>query len=203
MNNPYEVLGIKEGASREEIKAAYKAQVKKYHPDRHQDNPLYELAEEKLQEINEAYDYLMKNEGVSSYGRSSYGGAGGRAGTGGSGTSSGAPEFRDVRSAIDRGDLAHAQDILLRSGVRNAEWYFLTAMLNLRRGWYDEAVTNLQTAISMEPSNFEYRNAMNNLMSQTGGYRNTAYNRGYQNTNSQLCQFLQCWCCADMLCDCI
>ncbi|MDR1572983.1 MAG: DnaJ domain-containing protein [Clostridiales Family XIII bacterium] len=200
MNNPYEILGIKEGASREEIKAAYKAQVKKYHPDKHQDNPLYELAEEKLQEINEAYDYLMKNEGSSSYGSGPRAGAYG--GTGGRKTAS-APEFADVRSAIDRGDLARAQDILSRSAVRNGEWHFLTAMLNLRRGWYDEAVTNLQTAISMEPSNFEYRNAMNNLMSQTGGYRNAAYDRGYQNANNQLCQFLQCWCCADMLCDCI
>jgi molecular chaperone DnaJ len=199
MNNPYEVLGIKEGASKEEIRAAYKAQVKKYHPDKHQDNPLYDLAEEKLQEINEAYEYLMKNEGAGVYGSRPRAGGGG---TGGRGSAS-APEFAEVRSAIDRGDLARAQDILSRSAVRSGEWYFLTSMLNLRRGWYDEAVTNLQTAISMEPSNFEYRNAMNNLTSRTGGYRNAAYDRGYQNTNNQLCQFLQCWCCADMLCDCI
>ncbi|MDR1247133.1 MAG: DnaJ domain-containing protein [Clostridiales Family XIII bacterium] len=199
MNNPYEILGIKEGASKEEIKAAYKAQVKKYHPDKHQDNPLYDLAEEKLREINEAYDYLMNNGGGASYGAGSQ--SSGSYGRSDGGKSS--PEFRDVRSAIDRGDLSRAQDMLSRSSVRNAEWHFLTAMLNLRRGWYDDAVTSLQTAISMDPSNFEYRSAMNSLMSQTGGYRNAAYNRGYQNTNSQLCQFLQCWCCADMLCDCI
>ncbi|MDR2087901.1 MAG: DnaJ domain-containing protein [Clostridiales Family XIII bacterium] len=201
MNNPYETLGIKEGASKEEIKAAYKAQVKKYHPDRHQDNPLYELAEEKLQEINEAYEYLMKNGGGASRGGGGSG-FGSRAGSAGSGAAS-TPEFQDVRGAIDRGDLARAQEILSGSAVRNGEWYFLTAMLNLRRGWYDEAVANLRTAISMEPSNFEYRSAMNNLMSRTGGYRNAAYGRGYQDGNSQLCQFLQCWCCADMLCDCI
>ncbi|MDR2131723.1 MAG: J domain-containing protein [Clostridiales Family XIII bacterium] len=200
MNNPYEILGIKEGASKEEIKAAYKAQVKKYHPDKHQDNPLYELAEEKLQEINEAYEYLMKNGGGASRG----GGyaSGGRAGSAGSGAAS-TPEFQDVRSAIDRGDLARAQEVLSRSAVRNGEWYFLTAMLSLRRGWYNEAVTNLQTAISMEPSNFEYRSAMNNLMARTGAYRGGAHDRGYQDPNSQLCRFLQCWCCADMLCDCI
>jgi molecular chaperone DnaJ len=198
MNNPYEILGIREGASKDEIKAAYKAQVKKYHPDKHQDNPLYELAEEKLQEINEAYEYLMKNADGASYGGSGRSAAGNYGGSGGR-----TPEFQDVRGAIDRGDLARAQEILSRSAVRNGEWHFLTAMLNLRRGWYDEAVTNLQTAISMEPSNFEYRNAMNNLMSRTGGYRNAAYDRGYQNANNQLCQFLQCWCCADMLCDCI
>jgi molecular chaperone DnaJ len=152
----------------------------------------------------------MKNGGNSYGGTSSYGGSGtssyggsGASHSGGARGSASAPEFQDVRKAIDLGDLARAQDILSRSGVRNGEWYFLTAMLNLRRGWYDEAVTNLQTAISMEPSNFEYRNAMNNLMSRTGGYRSAAHNRGYQDTNSQLCQFLQCWCCADMLCDCI
>jgi molecular chaperone DnaJ len=189
MNNPYEILGVKEGASKEEIKAAYKAQVKKYHPDKHQDNPLYELAEEKLQEINEAYEYLMKNEGGASYG------------TGGVRGTASAPEFQEARSAINRGDLSRAQEILDRSAARNGEWHFLSAMLDLRRGWYDEAVTKLQTAISMEPSNFEYRSAMNNLMSRTGGYRNGAYNRGYRDANAQLCQVMQCWCCADMLCD--
>ena len=63
MINPYEVLGIKEGATTEEIKTAYRTQVKKYHPDKYQDNPLYELAEEKLQEVNEAYEMLMKDGG--------------------------------------------------------------------------------------------------------------------------------------------
>ena len=61
MRNPYEVLGLKEGASIDEIKKAYRELVKKYHPDRYMDNPLSDLAEEKLREINEAYDALMKN----------------------------------------------------------------------------------------------------------------------------------------------
>ena len=51
MNNPYEVLGIKPGASEEEIRAAYRELVKKYHPDKYIDNPLADLAEEKMQEI--------------------------------------------------------------------------------------------------------------------------------------------------------
>ena len=58
--NPYEVLGVSENASDEEIKKAYKELVKKYHPDKYQNNPLSDLAEEKLQEINEAYEMLMK-----------------------------------------------------------------------------------------------------------------------------------------------
>lgn len=59
MKNPYEVLEIKEGASKAEIKKAYLAMVKKYHPDQYYDNPLSELAEEKLREANLAYEYLM------------------------------------------------------------------------------------------------------------------------------------------------
>ena len=61
MRDPYEVLEINRGASKEEIQKAYRKLVKKYHPDQYRDNPLAKLAEEKLAEINEAYDYLMKN----------------------------------------------------------------------------------------------------------------------------------------------
>lgn len=199
MQNPYEVLGIKEGASEEEIKAAYREQVKKYHPDRHQDNPLYELAEEKLQEINEAYDYLMKNQ---SGGSGAYGNGNTSYSSGGTYTQS-PPEFMEVRRTIDRGDLASAEQMLNRSKVRNGEWFFLNSMVHLKKGWYNEAVTDLQTAISMEPNNMEYRRAMNSIMAQTGNYQTNAYGRGYNSQEQQLCQCLQCYCCADMLCDCI
>ena len=76
--NPYKVLGVSETASQEEIRAAYLALVKKYHPDKYTDNPLKELAGEKLKEINQAYEMLTKKQssGPTSSGRShsSYGG---------------------------------------------------------------------------------------------------------------------------------
>ena len=61
MRNPYEVLEIKENSSAEEIKKAYRELAKKYHPDQYGDNPLKDLAGEKMRELNEAYDYLTKN----------------------------------------------------------------------------------------------------------------------------------------------
>ena len=74
--DPYKVLGIKHGASYDEIKKAYRELAKKYHPDRYQNNPLADLAEEKMREINEAYDELMKNSGggyqYQSYSEQSY-----------------------------------------------------------------------------------------------------------------------------------
>ncbi len=56
--NPYTVLGIKPGATDEEIKKAYHELAKKYHPDHYHGHPLKSLAEEKMAEINEAYDTL-------------------------------------------------------------------------------------------------------------------------------------------------
>ena len=58
MNNPYEVLGVSENASDEEIKAAYRKLAKKYHPDNYADSPLADVAEQKMKEINEAYDTI-------------------------------------------------------------------------------------------------------------------------------------------------
>ena len=60
MKSPYEVLGLREGASIEEVKKAYRELVKKYHPDQYADNPLKDLAEQKMREINEAYNTIMQ-----------------------------------------------------------------------------------------------------------------------------------------------
>lgn len=196
MQNPYEVLGIKEGASQEEIKAAYREQVKKYHPDKYQNNPLQDLAEEKLQEINEAYEMLMKNNGSGAGNYQSY-----SSGVRNNGQAQN-PEFAEIRRMIDRGNLPGAEASLSRVRTRNAEWFFLNGMIALRKGWYDEAVNQVQTAMSMDPSNMEYRNAMNSIMASGAGYRTNAYGRGY-NSNDELCRMLQCYCCADALCDCI
>lgn len=86
--NPYEVLGVPQSASDDEVKKAYRDLSRKYHPDANVNNPLADLAEEKFKEVQEAYDMIMKQraQGGGSY---SYGGGSSTGGGYGMGSSCG------------------------------------------------------------------------------------------------------------------
>lgn len=76
--DPYAVLGLDRGATDGEIRAAYRALVAKYHPDRHQGNPLEELASAKMAEINRAHEILSDSRRRAAFdGRAAGGGFGG------------------------------------------------------------------------------------------------------------------------------
>ena len=156
MNDPYVTLGVSRAASDEEVKKAYRELARKYHPDNYVNNPLADLAQEKMKEINEAYDAIERE----------------RAGNGGaayqyqpwsantSGTGSYSAPLNDARSAINTGDLSRAEMILGSITDRGAEWNFLMGTLCFRRGWMDEASRYFRIAATMDPSNTEYRQAV-------------------------------------------
>ena len=77
--DPYQVLGISRSASDEEIKKAYRALSRRYHPDANVNNPNRAQAEEKFKQVQQAYDQIMKEKQQgSSYGSNyGYGGFGG------------------------------------------------------------------------------------------------------------------------------
>lgn len=60
----YEILGVKSGATKDELQQAYHDLVKVWHPDRFaHDTRLQARAQERLKEINEAYDAIMAAPG--------------------------------------------------------------------------------------------------------------------------------------------
>ncbi len=193
MTDPYVVLGASPGDSDEEIKKKYRELVKKYHPDNYNNNPLADLAQEKMKEINEAYDAIQKmREGGSRGNSGSYSG-------GYTNTSRGSAEFAGVRSAINSGDLAYAERILQNSSNRNAEWNFLMGSLYFRKGWLDEARQYYQKAVNMEPGNPEYRQALAYTQTSGTGYRPAGYGQSHGVDPCECCTAMLC---ANALCRC-
>ena len=195
MSDPYSVLGVKPDASDEEVKRAYRELARKYHPDNYQNNPLADLAEEKMKEINEAYDAITRmRSGGSSGGYQSQGSYQG--GYQRQQQYSGASDslYNQVRQAINMRDLSRAEQLLRSAPSQDAEWHFLTGSIAYRKGWLDEATQHFQMACNMDPSNGEYRQAL--MMMRQGGQAYRPY--GYGGVDScdlcTTCLCLQCLC---------
>ena len=193
MNDPYAVLGVSPSASDEEIKRAYRELVKKYHPDNYANNPLADLAEAKMKEVNEAYDAIVKSRTQGGYQSQSAGGYGGGRTTSQGGSRYQNPTLIQVRQLIAQNNLAEAERILRSTPANNAEWYYLMGSIAYRKGWMDDARQNFWTACNMDPSNMEYRQAMNamGMQAQRGAY-------GGGDDIANLCTNL---CCLNCLCN--
>lgn len=184
MNDPYSVLGVSSSASDEEIKKAYRELARKYHPDNYQNNPLADLAEEKMKAINEAYEAIQKmREGGPNVGRS--GAYQSRTTYSGQGQD---PAFARIRMLINSGNISQAEAALDEMSDRSAEWYFLRGAVAYRKGWLDEAMQNYQIACQMDPNNMEYRQALA-MMQRGGGFGS------YGNTGMDMSD-----CCTTYLC---
>lgn len=201
MNDPYQVLGVSETATDEEIKKAYRELARKYHPDNYHDNPLADLAQEKMKEINAAYEQITKMRGAGHGG--STGGYQGGYQSGGYAqygqSASGSSVLQQVRIAIQTGNISRAEALLANYSDHNAEWNFLRGAVCYRRGWLDEAKRYYQTACQMDPSNPEYRQALEFMEKGT----QAAYRPGGGQFGTEMCGGNMCLplCCLWTLCN--
>ena len=197
MTDPYKVLGVSPDASDADIKKAYRELAKKYHPDNYHDNPLGELANEKMKQINEAYDQIQKLRSGSGYtgGYSTYSGSTGS-------TGSTRPDLKRIRDLIAAGNYTEAAIVCdsVSQNMRNAEWYYLKGRIYLRQGSYNNAVQMLRIAVQMDPGNPEYTHLYNTLVqnqARYGGFSPEA-SASYGCSACDMCSGLMC---ADCMCE--
>ncbi len=216
--NPYTVLGLSPGASDDEVKAAYKRLAKKYHPDL---NPSPE-AEEKMKQINAAYDQIINHKQEASgpfggaaggYGSGSYGSAGGAGGYGGyyydpfeeyrrqaggaGGASAGSDRMRAVRSYLNARHFQEALHLLSELEPRDAQWYYYSAVANVGLGNRITGMEHARRAVELDPGNLEYQQFWQMLHSSRTAYRGRGASYAPPVVNTGLCSELFClfFCC--------
>ena len=200
MTDPYKVLGVSPDASDEDVKKAYRELARKYHPDKYRDSDLADLANEKMKEINAAYEEIQKMRAGG--GQSNQGQSGGYHGYNGNpNASSGSSQFAEIRKLINQNEILRAEQILrsMSAASHNAEWYFLMGCVAYKRGYFTDAQSMFDRACSMDPYNQEYRAARDQIRSQTAGFGS-----GYRtNTTDQTCNCCTQLICADCCCECL
>lgn len=211
IDDPYKVLGVSPGASDEEIKKAYRRLAMKYHPDRNPDDP---EAAKKMQEINAAYEQIKnpdayKRTAQGGYGGQSYGGYGyGYDPFGGAWQRQSYTGDQYQQAAyryIMYGQYQQALNILNNATQKDARWYYLSALANDGIGNQVTALEHIKRAVSMEPDNMEYLQALQDIENGGAAYRRQAGSfRGF-NVRGGLWQLCLCWfaqlfCCRGIYC---
>ena len=200
MRDPYEILEITRNATDDEIKKAYRELAKKYHPDNFKDNPLADLATEKMKEINEAYDQIQKEKSANSAKSGNYYNY--------SNDGYSFSKFPRIRELIVGKRFSEADIILnsVSSTERNAEWNYLKGVLLAERGWYHDAQKHFEAAYNLEPDSSEYKDAFYSIKNKAGNfYTNGGYKTAKQNNSGcgcSTCDICTGLLCMDCLCDC-
>lgn len=145
--NPYEILGIAENATPQEIEKKYLQLREKYQKDRFLPGEAGEEASEKLQQIEVAYrDILLAKE-----------------------ESKQTQDFKEeedyseIQQMIMNNRLDDAQTKLDNRVTRDAEWHYIQSILFYKRNWFLESKKQLELACQMEPDNQRYKQSLEKL----------------------------------------
>jgi len=201
MRDPYEILGLSENATDEQIREAYRVLARRAQEENGDGANAAKKADDRMRELDWAYDQIIMSR---STGYSGYSGAG----------QSYAPpnqqragDFSDIRIKIREGRFDDAE--MLLDGVpvpsRTAEWFFLKGSIQHRKGWLEEASGNFSAACRLDPQNREYRAAYDNISrSRSGGYRTEdPRSEKRQKSGCSGCDVCGGLVCADCCCECM
>lgn len=227
--DPYKILGISYDATEEEIKKAYRALSRKYHPDANVGKPNQKELEEKFKEVQQAYSMIMdqrqgKGQAQQAYSGAGSGGYGGNAwnpfggefwGFGGQGDPFGGSGYQQQEESKDaqymRAALNYIQSGYFREGLhvleqvqeRRGQWYYYSAFANYRVGNNAIALEHAKAACEFEPNNPYYASLLQRLQGGETRYqqRSARYGGNPSMQGSNYCgQFCTSLLCMSMCC---
>ena len=156
MADAYDILGLPQNASVNEVKKAYHALAKRWHPDRFPEGPERMWAEQKMISINIAYNEALEQSG---------------GGIDLSAVDGADTQFSDARELLEIGQISAARKALMRIDARNAEWNYLFGWTLMQLSDLDKALIYLSVAVHQNPRSAKYARALREAQRLATGSR--------------------------------
>ena len=147
--NGYEVLNIPVTATRDQIRTAYRALARRWHPDRFLPGPERDWANEKMAAINAAYRQCLSGLRDARLGVDSEGEA-----------------LRRAQALIEDGKYQSARKLLMGCNTRCAEWNYLFGAVLLNLCETEKALIYLSVAAHQAPNSAKYAQALREAQRQ-------------------------------------
>ena len=196
----YELLGVTESSTDEEITQKYEQLRKKYLEDRFLEGEAGNEAAKMLNRIDVAYNEIMTERGEKHTAESE------------------GSSYANVEQLIRDGKISDAQTALDGFNERPAEWHYLQSVVFYKKNWMNESKKQLEIAMQMDSSNEKYRTAYNKLKEKieydkrqaepAHGYSQTAQTSGGTDYDQQqqmgggFCEQCATCCACNMLFNC-
>ena len=190
MRNNYELLGLTESATDEEITARYNELREKCKEDRWLDGEAGNEAAKMLTKLEVAYSEIMserKERNINTDGKNAY---------------------EEVADLLRQDKISEAQTLLDDFNERDAEWHYLQAVVYYKKNWTNDSKKQLELAIQMDPNNVKYRNAYGKMNAKNdyekqneqrqNPYVNSAPTHDEQQMGGGVCGDCMTCCCASM-----
>ncbi len=141
MNEYYELLGVSESATDEEIAARYEELRAKYREERWLDGEAGNEAAKMLTKIDVAYQEITASRKEKAT------------------NTDGDNAFEEITRLLKEDKLSEAQAKLDDCNERPAEWHYLQAVVFYKKNWTNDSKKQLEIAMQMDPDNVKYRSA--------------------------------------------
>ena len=178
----FDILNLNENSTLEQVQSSYKNLVEFYTSQLENSESNADTINQKILEVNSAYDYLINNF----FSKSS--------------SNARTLSLAQIRELINSDRLNEAKEHLWKIEDKKAEWHFLMGQLYQKEGWYDRSETHFKMACNLEPNNFEYNQAYRSFQDSNSQFRQTYYKRTGMGNNQGCCGGLCCDTCCTLFC---